>query len=199
MPIKVSSTFKKKKERVEWLEKNANKISSGILKGHAQDLIDTFHDGILHRDFPLKDLKPGTIAGKRYASYDYPEVPLVGKGDRRQSKRDTYINMMRMKRVKKGWAVYVSTGNHWSGVPLKKIFEVHEKGAKIAHKNGTIVQIPKRPAWRYAVKQWKSELKETFAEEYQRMIKGWIARGSWKKQLDKFVQTDKAKDSHETK
>ena len=199
MSVKVTPQFKNKVNRVEWLNKNAKKISSGILKDHSQDLIDNFHDGILYRKFPLKDLKPGTVSSKKYAGYDFPEVPLVGKGDRRQSRKDTYINMMRLKRVPTGWAVTVSSGNHWSGVPLKMIFEVHEKGAKISRKDGTIIQIPKRPAWRYAVKQFQSELKETFAQEYERMVKGWIARGSWKKNLDKFIEINKSKDAHETK
>ena len=197
MKVSTTNTFKNKVSRVEWLDKNANKIASGLLKDHAQDLIDDFHDGILKREFPLKDLKPETISGKRRAGYDFPEVPLVGKGDRRGSKRDSYINMLRLMRVKKGWAIAISKGNHWSGVPLKMLFEVHEKGAKIAKKDGTIIQIPKRPAWRYAQRKFHSELKTSFKAEYNKMITGWIKRGSWKSKLDKFIQIDKTKDAHE--
>lgn len=199
MGLKTTKTFKGKKVRVEWLVKNAKRVSSGILKVHGLELIKTFHDGLIQYDFPLVPLSMNTISSKRASGYDHPEAPLVGKGDKRSSRRDSYAHMMRLKRIPYGWSVVVSNGLHWSGVPLRMLFEVHEYGMKIVKKDGTIINIPKRPAWRYAQLEFKRSLKEGFDEEYARMVKGWIARGSHKKKLDNFVRIDKAKNDKEGK
>lgn len=199
MRVKTTDSFKKKVERVEWLKKNSSKIASGILKSNGLALIEMFRAGVDQNQFGLTPLKDNTVLSKKSAGYDHPDTPLVGKGDRRKGSKDSYENMLRLKRVPQGWSVVVSSGKHWSGAPLKMLYVVHEYGMKIVKKDGTIIQIPKRPALKYAVREFKASLKESFGDKFGRMTKGFITRGSWKKELDRAISLTKSKNEKEEK
>lgn len=139
-----SSSYKAKKARIQRLPAIAEQIMIGKLKRDAIGLIKEFQKGIRSNNFGLKKLQQATITGKLRKRYDKPETPLYGLGDRSEK---SYINMLRMRRIKNGWKVYPSWAKHHkSPLALRDLLIVHEYGCTITMKNGTIVRIPPRPA-----------------------------------------------------
>jgi hypothetical protein len=160
MPIHFSKSYEDKMKRIKDIPKLVNGYMEVTLKEDAVGLIDTFHDGLINNDLGLYPLAEQTVINKIRLGFGSPENPLVGKGDDRQSAKDSYANMLRLQKIKNGWKVVPSKALHWSGkVTLDKLFAIHEYGAKITTKNGTIINIPPRPAYLISYNRWMSKRK----------------------------------------
>lgn len=171
MKITYSNSYEAKKSRIKRLLKLGDDIVSGSIKKDAEMFINEFKNGIKNDSFGLDKLADISILSKKRKGFSQPETPLYGKGERR--KKDTYINMLRLKRLKKGWKIYPSKQMHWSGkIKLFNLFQIHEYGCKIKH-GDSIIQIPPRPAFKLAYQKYLSEKsknrKET-ANEVQKAI-----------------------------
>lgn len=181
MAVKYSNTYEAKKKRIQRLPEFTNDIMFGVIKKNAVMLIEEFKKGIRKNDFGLEPLKDKTVASKKRQGLKKPNNPLYGKGDERQ--KDSYMNMLRIRKLKRGWKVYPSWGKHWnSDLKLRDLFTVHEFGTKIVLKNGTIIQIPPRPAFLLAYRRMMSkrysDKKET-SKEVKNAMKDFINKADY--------------------
>lgn len=139
-----STSYRAKMARIQRLPVIADDIMMGKLKRDAIGFIEEFQKGIKSNNFGLRKLQKATIDGKIRMKYDKPETPLYGLGDRSEK---SYINMLRIRKLKNGWKVYPSWAKHHdSQLALRDLLIVHEYGCTITMTNGTIVRIPPRPA-----------------------------------------------------
>lgn len=142
---KFSNSFQAKKARIQKLPQLIDDTMMGHLKGSATGIVEEFKKGIRLNNMGLQKLKDATIAGKIRNNYPKPETPLYGLGDREER---SYINMMRIKKLKNGYKVYPSKAKHHkSNLKLSDLFKIHEYGCTMNLKNGTTVRIPPRPAF----------------------------------------------------
>jgi hypothetical protein len=131
-------------------------MSEAILKREAILFIKLFQDGIKNREFGLEKLKDGTIQQKKYMNYKKPETPLYGMG--LELERKTYINILKIKKLKKGYKIYPSSEKHHkSKLTLRELFIIHEQGRTIKSKNG-LIKIPARPAFRKTYNIFKNKI-----------------------------------------
>ena len=133
-------------------------------KRDAIAMINNFHSGIKSNNFGLEKLADGTIQRKATQGMERPQVPLYGKGD--DKKDNSYINGLRLKKIKNGYRVYFSKGKHWSGnLSLEDLYFIHENGAVIK-RGDALILIPPRQAFSKAfartIKQRRN--KETSAK-----------------------------------
>lgn len=176
MPVKVkySDNYWAKRKRIQRLPKIINNVVRGAIKKDALGIIETFHDGIKKETLGLEPLEESTVLGK--AGYSQPSTPLYKAGDER--KLDSYVNMLRIRKLKNGWKVYPSWGKHWeASLELRQLFIVHEYGTKIVQKNGTIINIPPRPAFLLSYQKYlsdKIENKKETAMEVSKAITEYI-------------------------
>lgn len=145
-------------------------------KKDAVNSIGAFQRGISKNTLRLRSLKPETIAKKKKQSLPKPHVPLYGKGPK---EKNSYINLFRIVRLKRGWRVRPRSARHWSGrIKLKVLFGVHEKGATIKSAQG-IIKIPARPAWERSQRKFmRSKMREEPALEVKAAIKFWLRTGT---------------------
>lgn len=167
---KFSNSYRAKKERIRKIPTFMGDSMSGILKRDANKLIKMFHDGIKYDTLELEFLKDETVLRKESKGYEYPESPLYGAGD--DAEPNSYSNMLRIRKIKNGWKIYPSKAKHHeSGIPLDSMFRIHEFGAKVVTKSGTVIQIPPRPAflltYRAFMAQKKRDKRETSREVKQ--------------------------------
>ena len=192
--IKMGDSLRGTIRRLEWLKDNQSKINQGLVGESADELIKIFHDGIKNDTFLLPELADETIAGKRRKGYERPENPLYGKGDKRQSNRDTYSSMMRKRRIKNGIKVEPSKAKHWSmNITLDKLFQIHEYGATIQTKSGNLIIIPKRPAFRYAILFFKRSKKNPTIR-LKKLLDGFVKNGKYKRELESLIRYGKTED-----
>lgn len=161
--VKYSNSYRAKKRRIKNIPRFSGDAVYGMLKRDANRLIEIFHDGIKNDDFNLEYLKDSTVQNKEYKGYSQPETPLYGAGD--DSEDRSYVNMLRIRQLKNGWKIYPSRAlHHEARIPLNVLFKIHEFGAKITTKNGSIIQIPPRPALLLAYKALLRETKQSKKE-----------------------------------
>lgn len=176
MKVKFSNTYAAKRKRIARLPVLVNDAMQGQIKGHAEKFIKIFHDGIKKDDLGLRQLEAITIASKQ--KYSQPETPLYAAGD---DQKNSYANMLRLRKLKNGWKVYPSKARHWkSGIPLDKMLIIHENGATIKTPNGLIV-IPPRPALHNAYIQLQKSLladKRETSITVRNAIREYIKKGS---------------------
>jgi hypothetical protein len=146
-----SDSYRAKMARIKRLPVYYDQAMMGRRKKDGLNLIDIFHTGIKDNLFGLDALAKLTIKAKQRKGYERPTSPLYGKGDKEIKK--SYSNMLRLRRLKKGWKIFASSAMHWSGnIKLRDLLTVHEEGRTIKRttKNGEIlIRIPPRPAfWR---------------------------------------------------
>jgi hypothetical protein len=186
MKIKLTDKLLTTKRRAEKFQSMWRMIALGLLKDEAHMIQGFFQDGIAKGTFNLKPLKQGTIDGKTRQGYDKPSTPLYGKGDWRKGRRDSYVNMLRLRQIKDGWRVYPSTQMHWSGaLPLNIMLDIHEKGRTIM-RGETAIKIPKRPAFMMAKRKYAA-LKRNRKEMFTDMARGYIVRGSRVTKIKKYL------------
>lgn len=154
--VKYSNNYLKKLSRLRNLSKEAMAMLKAPLKRDALLTMKNFKEGIKNRSFGLKKLEDGTIRRKQLLGMERPDTPLFGKGD--EQKRNSYINMLRIKHVKGGYMVTPAKTKHWSRkIELNRLWKVHELGTTIAlgarqsiktkqTRGNTLIRIPPRPA-----------------------------------------------------
>lgn len=148
MPVKAkfSKNYWAMQKRIQRLPELFIGVMESKMKKDATGLIDEFQDGIRDNSFRLENLKDGTVKRKRQLGFERPKTPLYGEGDNK--KKNSYINMMRIRKVKNGFKVRPSVGMHYSGdISLRTLFYVHNFGTIIKAKNGSMIRIPPRPAF----------------------------------------------------
>jgi len=158
--IKVNrrDSFKAKLTRIKRLPKlkEGNRLFFAYTKGDSLRMIRAFHNGIKNSAFGLVELKDKTVRRKMRLGMELPDTPLYGAGD--DQKPNSYVNMLRLRKLKNGYKVFPSKGKHYSGtITLDHLFNIHEAGAIIKLKNysdkksveakRSLVRIPPRPAF----------------------------------------------------
>lgn len=138
----------KLQDRLKKLPVIMESLARAKLKRDAAELIKIFQDGLRRNSLGLKQLSRDYVAVKRRRGFSKPANPLVAGGDQ---KKNSYINMLRIRKVKQGYTVRPSWARHWeSDLKLRDLFLVHEYGTVIAHGKGEsarLVRIPPRPAF----------------------------------------------------
>lgn len=167
--VKFSNEFKDKQKRIENLPVFMRDFVLATLKQDAQKLIKIFHDGIKKDEFGLDILAAATVSAKKKKGFKKPETPLYGKGDDEEKK--SYVNLLRIKKLPDGWKVYPSWAKHWDvDVRLDTLFHIHEFGATLQRKDGTLIRIPARPAFLMAYKKMLTQ-KGSDDRETSRIVK----------------------------
>ena len=193
MPIKFSNNYEAKKKRIKKLPRYMGDICMALLKKDADGLVKTFHDGIKNNTLDLEPLSQVTIDNKinSYPATPIPTSPLYGQGD---NKKQSYANMLKIKKMKSGYKVYPSTAKHHkSKLPLNVMFAIHEYGCVVKvtpkmrnylHSIGIhlkpttmTITIPPRPAFLNAYNQVMEKRKKDKRETSRNV----------KKAINKFV------------
>jgi|GEM_PF-5753709 len=163
------------KKRINRIPKIAFPIMRAFVKTDALSMIKEFHDGIKKKAFGLEKLASGTVKRKRSLGMERPSTPLYGLGD--EKKKNSYVNMLRMKKIKNGYNVYASNRKHYGGnIKLNDLLEVHENGTIIKRGNN-LIRIPPRPAFLMAYKNvLKKRIKrlKTTGRELKEAIIGYV-------------------------
>jgi hypothetical protein len=153
-------------------------------KRNAMGMVFNFQNGIRMNNFGLEKLKDGTIQRKSSQGMERPQVPLFGAGDDR--KDDSYINGLRLRKLKNGYKVFFSKKKHWSGtITLDVLHRIHEDGA-VFKRGETVIIIPPRPAFRKAFIRTLKQLKaQETASEVKKVYADYIRSGQ-KSTVDKY-------------
>lgn len=170
-------------------------LVNAFLRRNALSLIKNFKTGIRDMTFHLEKLKDGTIARKRALGYSEPEVPLYGRGDEVKSK--SYINMLRVRKIKAGYVVRPSIARHWkASLTLRHLYAIHEYGKFIRARNNRIFQIPARPALTFAYEKTLRDMsKRDDAQMVKRAITQFINTGqaTTLRTMEKRIRADAEK------
>lgn len=186
------------RKRIQRLPRLFEKTADTITRKDADGFVDTYKEGIRKNNFGLVPLKKESEAQKRQKGYSKPGTPLYGAGD---SVKNSYINALRIRKIKKGYRVFISKAKHHSAnLPLNVLFEIHEKGALIRmmpktkgffrklgvffgviERKVTIIRIPPRPTRKKAFKRFLTKrLREEKAEEVRKAIINYLKFGDVK-------------------
>jgi hypothetical protein len=170
--VKLSSSAEAKRSRIRRLPKFLEETVRATLKRDATMLVKTFQDGIRENDLGLDRLADSSVASKISKGYTKPFTPLYGAGD---DEPRSYINMLKMRKLKNGWLIYVSNARHHdSSLKLKDLFIVHEFGATIQMEH-SIVRIPPRPAFTESfTKMLKSKRRAEPERQVKQAMTEWI-------------------------
>jgi CxxC motif-containing protein len=178
MPAKAkySAAYKAKKARIKKLPQIGKLVISGMRKKDALELVKIFHDGIKKNKLGLQKLEKITIENKKARGYKQPRTPLYGLGD--ESEKKSFVNMLRIKKLKNGWKVVPSRGKHHeANMELRQLLKIHEMGATI-QRGETLIRIPARPAWRLSVEKFLRGLrKEQEDKKLKKAITIYINKG----------------------
>lgn len=163
-------------------------LAFAFTKAEAKRFINNFQNGIRQNNFKLTPLAPITVEKKRDEGLPKPTVPLYGAGD--DKKTNSYINMLRILKLKNGWKVYPSRKKHWkSKLKLNELFEIHEYGSLIQTKNA-VIRIPPRPAFLKAklrtLNQAKAQIKRKDIRKALNQIMKQNKHETYNKILSKF-------------
>lgn len=139
---KFDKKYQKTQRRLKTLPEKSKDVVTAQLKLDAQNFIREFGNGIRFDRLGLLPLKDATIERKSEQGMRRPRSPLAGRAE---TDKKSYSNMLIMRETKRGYRVHIRAGNHWSGVPLKMLYQVHEFGAIIKRGN-SLIRIPPRPA-----------------------------------------------------
>jgi len=155
---KFSKNYAAVKSRIRRLPKLVEQTADTFSKKDAVSLIETFQDGIKNDSFGLTRLKNKTILAKAKQGKPKPDTPLYGDGE---TEDNSYINLFAIRKIKKGYRVFARWAKHHeAGIPLRDLFDIHEKGALIKMKNGGIIRIPPRPAFSKAFRKFLNKKKK---------------------------------------
>lgn len=193
---KFSTTYGAKRLRIKRLPALVDRAVSSGTKKSAIAVIEAFQDGIRSNSFKLQPLKDATIQKKKAQGFAKPKTPLYGKGDEVEKK--TYLNMLRIRKLKKGWKVYPSWAlHHMAGIPLRVLLQIHEEGAIIKQTRGTtqvLIRIPPRPALAKALRRvLKGKLQEENTLQVRSAIRQMVRTGSTKGFEKIYKKTEKDK------
>jgi hypothetical protein len=143
--IKVDTkNLDEKKKRIAQLPQYMLDAVKGLTRARAYDFIKQWQRDLRSNAHHVAVLKVKTMKAKMAKGYKKPFIPLYGLGD---ADPHTYINMMRIYAMKKGYKVAPGRkGHHESGLKLRDLFIVHEYGTTIV-KGNTTIRIPARPTF----------------------------------------------------
>jgi hypothetical protein len=183
--FKTSTSFTDKLNRLKESKKHVKFTTESMLKREAIFFIKIFQDGIKNKQFGLQKLSQSTVTSKQRQGMQYPDTPLYGEGldiDKR-----TYINALRIRKLKQGYNVYVSKAMHHSAnKPLDYLFAIHELGCTIVRGN-TATVIPPRPAFKKTQIIFTNKvlrLRESEYREIRLALKNFVRN----KQIDGFTR-----------
>lgn len=165
MKSKTTTRFEQKRARLLELKKYMAPMMDTVLKREAIVFIKIFQDGIKNRTFRVKSLKQSTIDQKTKLGYSQPETPLYGKGfdDER-----SYINVLEIKKLKKGYKISPSNKKHHkSDLTLKELLLIHERGFTVKPKHGDAFHVPPRPILKKTSDLFNSKVKKLRQKEYK--------------------------------
>lgn len=158
MKVVFTSRYDSVQKRLDRLPQNTINLIFSLLKRDSLKLVNNFREGIKQNSFRLERLKDGTIQRKRRLGYERPRTPLYGKGDEKRDK--SYMNLLRIRKLKNGYKVYPSIAKHYSGrINLRLLFYVHEFGTIIKRGN-SMIRIPPRPALLKAYNRYLRSIKK---------------------------------------
>lgn len=133
-------------------------VFRSAIKRDALTTVKEFKEGIKANRLGLVKLQDGTVRSKKAMGYKKPTYPLYGLGD--ESKRRSYMNMLRVKDMKNSVTVSPSHEKHHSeALTLNKLWNIHEHGATIKGAGGALIRIPLRPALKKALNRAMSKRK----------------------------------------
>jgi hypothetical protein len=156
--------------------------------------VGEYKEGLKNDNFGLRRLNKISQEQKMLSGYSQPSTPLYGAG---LNEKNSYINALRIKKIKSGYRVYISNAKHHEAdLPLKVLFTIHEEGCLIKvtermraflhyigiHLKPTteIIRIPPRPT---RVKAFKRHLAKRLSGEdvkmARRTIADFIRTGNW--------------------
>ena len=192
---KFSSNYWAVVKRLQRLPKFTREMADTITKKDAEGLVEEYKKGIRENNFGLVPLSSITVKIKREKGYSRPYSPLYGAGD---SKTNSLINSLRIRKIKKGYRVFISSAKHHdSNLSLKALFNIHEHGALIKvtermrsflhylgihlKKTTKIVRIPPRPTRAKAFKRFIAKrLREENVKKAQQGIINYLRTGNIK-------------------
>lgn len=165
-------------KRLQRLPKFTGDMADTITKKDAEGLVEEYQKGIRDNDFNLVPLKPATVKTKKRKGYSKPYFPLYGAGD---SLKNSLINAFRIRKIKKGYRVFISWAKHHdSNLSLKALSNIHENGALIKKKT-TIIRIPPRPTRAKAFKRFLAKrLREENVKKARQAIINYLRTGNMK-------------------
>lgn len=180
---KFSASYDAKRMRVARLPKLVERAVRSGTKKSAIAVIEAFQDGIRTNSFKLVPLKPATVDKKRAQGMSRPKAPLYGRGDEVEKK--SYINMLRIRKLKNGWKVFASWAKHHSAdIQLRSLLQIHEEGAIIKQRRGNnvvLIRIPPRPALAKALRRvLKGKIQQENTLEVRRAMRLLLKTGSTK-------------------
>ena len=186
-----SDKYAAKMARIKRLPTIMERVMSAQRRKDALALIKTFHDCIKDNELGLERLAETSKSAKRRKGYERPDSPLYGKGDKEPKK--SYSNMLRLRKVNKGWTVFASWGKHWDAdMKLRDLLKLHEEGGTFKSGKG-MIRIPPRPAfwlsYRKVMMVIQSDLKEQ-SREVKRAINEYINKADMKR-FDKVLEVEK--------
>jgi len=191
MSAKFSTNYWAKMKRIQRLPKLGNDIMFGVTKKDALGVIKEFHDGIKRNSLGLDPLQQSTVNKKASAGNKRPENPLYAYGDEETLK--SYVNMMRIRKLKNGWKVAPSWAKHHTRgsnqkqLELRHLFQIHEYGCTIDRGN-FLIQIPPRPAFLFAYRKWMSKRrKNENTIEVKKAMTEYINKGT-SQYVDKYME-----------
>lgn len=164
-----------KRSRIRRLPEFLGEELRAVLKRDAVGVIRAWQHGIGKNGLGLKRLAESTIAGKIRKGYRKPKTPLYGAGE---DEKRSYINALKLRRLKNGWKVFVSWAKHHeSDLKLSALFIVHEFGATI-NTGRALIRIPPRPAFSLGFRKYmKSRRRREPTREVKRAITELIETG----------------------
>jgi len=140
--FKFSLNHKAILSRIKRLPKLVNDAMDAQIKKDVVNVIDEYKKGIRRNNFGLTPLHFLTIKRKISLGQPKPTTPLYGEGD---SKKNSMINALAFRKIKKGYRLYRRIAKHHSAeIPLKDLLYIHEHGAIVQFELKEI-RIPPRP------------------------------------------------------
>jgi len=176
--LKKTSNLRDKQKRIDKLPQYAADSIRLMTKSKARGFI-IYWQGMLRTDaYMLRRLKPATVRAKERAGYSRPMTPLYGLGD---DDTHTYINMMRLYKLKNGYKVAPGRkGHHKSKLKLRDLFVVHEFGCTITNGFGLgiYIRIPPRPTFYFAYEAYmRKTAKKSGSREVMKAAKQFVNTG----------------------
>lgn len=152
-----SESYEAKRARIRRLPTIVNQMMDSMRKRDAVQLIETYQEGLRKNNFNLERLKPQTVQRKMARGGKRPKAPLYFRGD---DEKNSYVNMLKMVKLKKGYRVMTRTAKHHEAdMSLRELWSIHEHGATIRGRGGSVIRIPPRPALHLAQQRFLKHLK----------------------------------------
>jgi len=176
--VKFNQSWHNKRKRINRLPKYAIGIVDLNTKGKAYDFIKLWQSNIRANALGVRRLKAKTVKAKQRLGYTRPDVPLYGLGD---DDPHTFINMMRVFKIKDGYRVAPGRKRHHkSKLTLKELFNVHEYGCTISNGfgKGIRIRIPARSTFFLTYADYLSEISRRRSDRaVRKAIKDYLERG----------------------